>query len=178
MKKYLFDTNFFLDSDLRYYSHTFFNDFWEFISYYLSKQDNFKSIVKVKQELIAKDDWISDFVKNKLPKQFFINETKYGESYTQIINYSQNLDVRDTAKEKFADETRADAWLIAVALKDGYTIVSNEKIVDIKERKNIKIPRVCQYFQIECIDIFSFIQDNEIEFGVKKPSRSKESLFE
>lgn len=176
MKKYLFDTNFFLDSHLRYYSHTFFNDFWELISY-LSKKDNFKSIVKVKQELIIKDDWISGFIKNNLPKQFFINETKYGESYIQIINYSQNLNVREIAKEKFADDKRADAWLIAVALKDGYTIVSNEKIVDIKEKKNIKIPRVCQDFQIECIDIFSFIQDNEIEFGVKKPNIPKESLF-
>lgn len=99
------------------------------------------------------------------------------ENHIQIINYSQNLNVREIAKEKFADKKRADAWLIAVALKDGYTIVSNEKIVDIKEKKNIKIPRVCQDFQIECIDIFSFIQKNEIEFGIKKPNIPKESLF-
>lgn len=175
MKRYLFDTNFFLDSALRYYSPTFFAEFWQLIQH-LSKKDNFRSIGKVKKELIAKDDWISNFIKN-LPRNFFINETKYLETYATVINHSQQLNVTDLAKEKFANENRADAWLVAVALKDRYSIVSNETIVDNKERKNIKIPRICQGLNIECINIFNFINENNIEFGVKKPEIPQENLF-
>lgn len=94
-----------------------------------------------------------------------------------VINHSQQLNVTDLAKEKFADENRADAWLVAVALKDRYSIVSNETIIDNKERKNIKIPRICQGLNIECINIFNFINENNIEFGVKKPKIPQENLF-
>lgn len=176
MKKYLFDTNFFLDADLRYYNHSFFNDFWKLIKF-LSQKEEFKSIEKVKTELTTKNDWVSDFAK-ELPQQFFIDETKYTQSYREIINHSQNLNVSPLAKEMFADENKADAWLVAVALQSGYTIVSNEKFVDEKERKNIKIPRICKELKIECIDIFSFIEEYKIEFGVKKPEIPKQSLFE
>lgn len=175
MKKYLFDTNFFLDSDLRYYSHTFFGEFWDLVRHF-GKKDNFKSIKKVKKELTQKDDWISEFAQT-LPHNFFIDETKYMESYAKVIKHSQTLNVGDLAKERFADENKADAWLVAVALKDKYTIVSNEKFIDDKERKNIKIPRICKELKIECMDIFSFIEENNIEFGIKKPKIPLEVLF-
>lgn len=176
MKKCLFDTNFFLDADLRFYSHNFFNDFWELINF-LSQKDEFRSIRKVKDELMKKKDWLSEFVK-ELPQKFFIDERKYMQSYGEVINYSQNLNVNSLAKEKFADENKADAWLVAVALQNGYTIVSNEKFVDAKEKKNIKIPRICKELKIECIDIFSFIEEYKIEFGTKKPEIPQQSLFE
>lgn len=175
MKKYLFDTNFFLDSDLRYYNHTFFAEFWNLIQY-LSKKDSFRSIKKVKKELIAKEDWVSKFIKN-LPQKFFIDETKYMESYIEVIKHSQNLSVNNLAKEKFADENKADAWLVAVALKNKYTIISNEKFIDNKERKHIKIPRICKELKIECMDIFNFIAENKFEFGIKKPKILQEVLF-
>lgn len=176
MNKYLLDTNFFLDSSLRYYQFDFFSDFWEWIKY-KSMQSSIKTIRKVKQELIKKDDFINNFIKT-LPKNFFIDETKYLESYAQIIQISQNMNFNSTAKEVFAAAHRADAWLLAVAKKDNFIIVSNEKLPDKKEKKNIKIPRMCSELQIQCIDIFDFIKQQKLEFCIKNmPNIPKDTLF-
>ena len=172
-RKYLLDSNFFLDSSLRYYQNDFFEDFWTWIGH-IAKGQSVKSVEKVKQELSKKDDFISDFIK-KLPKSFFINETKCLDSYKQVIEKSISMDFHSNAKEKFADEHRADAWLLAVALSDKYVIVSNEKMPDKKEKKNIKIPRMCDELDIECINIFDFIKEQKVEFCIK--NMPKESLF-
>ena len=165
MSKYLLDTNFFLDSSLKYYQNDFFQDFWEWIGY-ISQSPSVKTINKVKQELDKKDDFISDFIKS-LPKEFFIDERNYIDAYAQIIQKSQNMNFNQSAKENFAKEHKADAWLIAVALKDGYTVVSNEKIPDKKEKKNIKIPRMCQELNIRCVNIFDFIKEQKVQFKIE-----------
>lgn len=174
-KKYLLDSNFFLDSSLRYYQNDFFKDFWVWIKKRIANSQSIRSIKKVRQELSKKSDFVSDFVK-ELPKSFFIDEIKYLDSYRQVIKKSANMDFHSNAKEKFADEHRADAWLLAVALSDKYVIVSNEKIPDKKEKKNIKIPRMCYELDIKCINIFDFIKEQKVEFCIK--NMPKDSLFE
>ena len=74
MNKYLLDTNFFLDSSLRYYQNDFFPDFWRWLRY-AAQNPSIKTIKKVKEELNRKNDFISDFIKG-MPKSFFIDETK------------------------------------------------------------------------------------------------------
>lgn len=177
MNKYLLDANFFLDSSLRYYQNDFFPDFWRWIKYSAQKP-SIKTIRKVKEELDKKDDFVSGFIKG-LPKDFFINETKYLAHYGEVIQKSASMEFNQLAKEKFAEENRADAWLITVALSDNFTIVSNEKIPDKKEKKNIKIPRMCKELKIQCIDIFNFIKEQNLEFSIKNiPDLPKETLFD
>lgn len=53
MSKYLLDTNFFLDSSLKYYQNDFFQDFWEWIGY-ISQSQSVKTINKVKRSWIKK----------------------------------------------------------------------------------------------------------------------------
>lgn len=178
MNKYLLDTNFFLDSSLRYYQNDFFPDFWRWLRY-AAQNPSIKTIKKVKEELNRKNDFISDFIKG-MPKSFFIDETKYLEKYKEVIlaSQEQEMDFNTSAQEKFAEINRADAWLLAVALADGFIIVSNEKIPDKKEKKNIKIPRMCDKLKIQCIDIFEFIKRQELEFSIKNmPDLPKDTLF-
>lgn len=178
MSKYLLDSNFFLDSSLRYYQNDFFPDFWKWIRYG-DKEFPIKTIKKVKEELNKKDDFINGFI-NELPKDFFIDEIKekYHKNYEEIIQKSQNMDFNSTAKEKFAEANRADAWLLAVALSDNFIIVSNEKMPDKKEKKNIKIPRMCDELKIKCINIFDFIKEQKIEFYIKNMLKiPKDTLF-
>lgn len=176
MNKYLLDTNFFLDSSLRYYQNNFFPDFWRWIKYSAQKP-SIKTIRKVKEELNKKDDFVSGFIK-ELPKNFFINEKEYLAYYGEVIQKSASMEFNQLAKEKFAEENRADAWLIAVALSDNFTIVSNEKIPDKKEKKNIKIPRMCKELKIQCIDIFDFIKEQNVEFSIKNMDFPKDTLFD
>lgn len=79
-------------------------------------------------------------------------------------------------QKNFADKDKADAWLIAVAKQNNYTIVSNEKTPDKKERKEIKIPRMCNELNIKCIDIFNFIIEKKLKFKIE--DMPKVSLFE
>ncbi|WP_281271170.1 DUF4411 family protein [Helicobacter didelphidarum] len=167
---------FFLDSSLRYYQNDFFPDFWIWLKIQ-SNTSHIKTIRKVKQELLSKKDFISNFI-NELPLSFFIDDKKYLSSYSQVIQTAQLMNFRQNAKEKFADANKADAWLIAVALQDNYTIVSNEKIPDKQERQNIKIPRMCNELNIECINIFDFIKEQKIIFYIKDlPQEPKQTLF-
>lgn len=176
MNKYLLDSNFFLDSSLRYYQFDFFPDFWNWIKY-KTQNSSIKTIKKVKQELDKKDDFISGFIR-ELPKDFFIDEIKYLENYAQVIQSSQNMDFNPSAKEKFAQGHRADAWLLAVAQRDNFIVVSNEKMPNKKEKKNIKIPRMCVELKIQCIDIFDFIKEQKLEFCIKNmPHIRKDTLF-
>lgn len=176
MNKYLLDTNFFLDSSLRYYQNDFFPDFWKWLKYSAQKP-SIRTIKRVKEELNRKNDFISNFIKG-MPRDFFIDETKYLERYREVILTSQEMDFNPTAQEKFAEEHRADAWLLAVALTDDFIIVSNEKIPDKKEKKNIKIPRMCDKLKIPCIDIFEFIKKQGLEFSIKNmPNLPKDTLL-
>lgn len=135
MNKYLLDSNFFLDSSLRYYQFDFFPDFWKWLKY-SAQNPSIKTIKKVKEELSRKNDFISNFIK-ELPKDFFIDETKYLENYAKIIQASQDMDFNPSAKEKFAQAHRADAWLLAVAQRDNFIVVSNEKMPDKKKKRKI-----------------------------------------
>ncbi|MDE5602486.1 MAG: DUF4411 family protein [Helicobacter sp.] len=176
MNKYLLDTNFFLDSSLRYYQNDFFSDFWKWLRY-AAQNSSIKTIKKVKEELDRKKDFISKFIK-EMSRNFFIDDREYLKKYGEVILTSQKMDFNPAAKEKFAEEHRADTWLLAVALADDFIIVSNEKISDKKEKKNIKIPRMCNELKIQCIDIFEFIKRQELEFSIKNmPDLPKDTLF-
>ncbi|WP_297811971.1 DUF4411 family protein [uncultured Helicobacter sp.] len=177
MNKYLLDTNFFLDSSLRYYQNDFFQDFWKWLRHSAQKP-SIKTIKKVKEELNRKNDFISNFIK-EMSKDFFIDETKYLENYAQVIQASQDMDFNPSAKEQFAQAYRADAWLLAVAQRDNFIVVSNEKMPDKKEKKNIKIPRMCDKLGIKCIDIFDFIKEQKLEFCIKNmPHILEYTLFD
>ena len=51
----------------------------------------------------------------------------------------------------------ADPWLIAHALDDGGTVVSNEKRVDPSSTKP-KVPNVCSHFNVPCIELLDLLR--------------------
>ena len=77
---------------------------------------------------------------------------EWSGSHTQFMQY---------AKEEFADESKADAWLVAHALATKRIVVTEEKFGrDIKKR--IPIPNVCKEFDIRYmihIDTFDMLRN-------------------
>ncbi|MCV5514000.1 DUF4411 family protein, partial [Escherichia coli] len=55
------------------------------------------------------------------------------------MNWAQTLDVSDKAKEDFASQSKADAFLIAHAMTHGFSIISHEKNQE-GAKKRIMIP--------------------------------------
>jgi hypothetical protein len=63
---------------------------------------------------------------------------------------------------KFLDG--ADPWIIAVASVRGAVVVTQEKSVGPTSKK-IKIPNVCQSFDVRCINTFELLRDLGAVFG-------------
>jgi hypothetical protein len=51
----------------------------------------------------------------------------------------------------------ADPWLIAHAMYDDGTVVSNEKRVDPSSTKP-KVPNICSHFNVPCIDLVDLLR--------------------
>jgi|26BtaG_2_1085354.scaffolds.fasta_scaffold24023_2 hypothetical protein len=166
MTRYLLDSNFFIQSKNFSYRFEFCQAFWDLIIT-LHNQGLVYSIQKVKQELIKGNDNLSSWVR-QLPESFWLDEFDYVNEYNSVINWANNKLVdpaksqgfTSAAKAIFADEGRADAWLIACASGLPNTvIVTQETKIDPKAYKTIKIPNAAQDFQVSCSTIYDFLSN-------------------
>lgn len=164
MTSYLLDSNFFIQSKNFSYRFEFCQAFWDLIIK-LHNKGLVYSINKVKNELLNGNDSLSIWV-SQLPDSFWLDEFDYIDEYKSVINWAETKIINPTnsqgftktAKEVFADEDRADAWLIACASGlSNTTIVTQETFVDPKTYKTIKIPNAAQDFKIKCTTIYDFL---------------------
>ena len=68
----------------------------------------------------------------------------------------------DYAKAKFA--TGADGWLVAYARVHGATVVTNEQSAP-ESRREIKLPDVCDQFEVQRDNIFAMLRALNIYFS-------------
>lgn len=157
MTTYLLDSNIFIQSKNFHYRFEFCQAFWDLIIKLHNKGYVF-SIKRVKNELIAGGDELSDWVK-ALPDTFWIDEFDYITDYKEIIQWANSADFTDRAKEVFADGNIADAWLIASAVDQTKkrVIVTQEVKIDLNIKKSIKIPNAAAEFKVECLNLFDFL---------------------
>ncbi|EHM53812.1 DUF4411 family protein [Cardiobacterium valvarum] len=157
MPKYVLDSNIFIQSVNREYRFSFCSGFWDLLQD-LYQNDVICSIKTVKRELTQRNDDLSDWVKNKLPNNFFHNELVAGYEYGRLMQWAySNLQFSDNAKQVFADENRADAWLVAYAAKQGMTVVTHE-VLEPYIKKAIKIPNAAQHLSVPCVHIYDFLE--------------------
>lgn len=77
--------------------------------------------------------------------------------YLEIIDWAKNAGYTKEAIAEFENQSRADAWLCAEAKLNNYVLVTNE--VSSNSKNKIKIPNVCDQFNIDCIDNFEFMRN-------------------
>jgi hypothetical protein len=83
------------------------------------------------------------------------------EQYSKIQEWAaHNPSFGTTDKAHFADSSVADPFLVAKALKDGYTVVTYE--LSANGGRKIKIPDVCDYFGVSCITINEALRELKI----------------
>lgn len=136
--RFLIDSNIFINSKNYAYRFEYCEMFWDFLLK-LHKKGIVYSINAVKKELLAKNDELSDWIKNTVPDTFFEDEMSSIISYGTLMEWAQNQDVLEKAKTDFANQSKADAFLIAHAMENNYTIVTNE-IFSPGAKKRIMIP--------------------------------------
>lgn len=166
MERFLIDANIFIESKNHYYQFAFCQAFWNFLATMHQKGIVF-SIQSVKQEICRKDDLLNRWIET-LPDTFFEDQYQSAQSYTQLMNYAQTLKVKQIAKDEFAKQENADAWLLAHAKEKGFTIITHENF-NPEAKKRIMIPNVAKDHNIKVITLFEFLEKFSDQNFIPKP---------
>lgn len=158
---YLLDTNIYISFYERYYPPKFFPTFWEkFIPIFQEK-------VVIPDIVVAENYQSKWFVDDFLPNNYtrdFIKHKDYANEWANVLQYISESDYYSelalTSNRAWTHESIADGWIIAIAKKDGLTIVSNEShninLSAQSPNKNPKIPDVAQALGVNCITMLDF----------------------
>lgn len=156
-KKYIFDANCFIEPWNKFYSYDFFKPFWdEFVKN--TCQDGVMLIQQeIYDEIIKKDDRLADWLKQQ---NFSIIATDV-ETARSVTNINEQF--RSLVKES-KGRSLADPFIIALAQREGAIVVTLE---DHGSEAKPKIPYVCDALKVKCINLFDFIKENDVQFGLR-----------
>ncbi len=156
-KKYLIDANVFMEASRRYYQFRFAAKFWDELVNY-AEEEKIVSIDRVFQEIKAGEDDLKQWAKEYFRNAF--DTTRCDEvlsAYQKVIQWADSESkYTQIAKDKFMEETNADAWICAYAMAYDCIVVTHEAF-NASIKKQIKVPNVCDAFNIEWIDTFDML---------------------
>ena len=164
-RPYMLDSDVFIAAKNSYYAFTICPGFWDSLIHHHGEGNVF-SIDRVKRELLAgrKTEDLVQWLKNRLPAGFFIStdDEAVTSAYEEVMLWVQrNAQYFDQAKAKFA--TEADGWLVAYAMANDVTVVTNEQPRP-QSRNRILLPDVCTQFNIAPKDTFFMLKDLAVRF--------------
>ncbi len=162
-KRFLLDTNVFIEAKRFYYAFDICPGFWASLENH-HEHDQIISIDRVKGELKDGKDDLCDWAEDTAPPFFFVStdEEAIVTCYQKVQTYVNGVDryTRD-AKAEFADG--ADAWLIAYAKVNSMVLVTREQPAP-ESKKKVKIPDVCSEFGVPYVDTFQMLRELGIRF--------------
>ena len=156
--EYIIDSNIFISSHRVYYPFDLMPTYWEYLLK-LSEENICILVDEVHKEIMKNDDELSRwFEANK--ESFDIKSSKDDRivnAYSSIItNVMSSSTYSQQAKSVFASCT--DSWIIAHALANKYTIVTNE-LRQVGAKNRVMIPNVCEEFGIRYIKMTEFLRE-------------------
>ena len=167
MSKYILDTNFFIQAHRSIYPLDVVQSFWSKVKT-LSNKEVIVSIDKVKKEIYDNsnhEDELRSWCESNLPENFFIDTNVAIQNYILIVKWTNSMSYHysSNAIQEFLQTDLADAWIIAFAMSNNWTVVTYEKSQP--ERKNkIKIPEVSNHFNIRHIDTIQMFRELKESF--------------
>jgi hypothetical protein len=135
--------------------------FWEWIdsSFAIGKV---ASISMVYREITEYGDELSKWAKER-PEQFVsVEDIETQKFFASIAEHVMALEL-PKINEKIRFLEGADPWLIAKAATSGFTIVTHEVVVPSNSQK-IKIPNICQHFNVPYISSFDLLDTLNAKF--------------
>lgn len=162
MTRYLLDSNVFIEAKNRYYGFDLCPGFWEWLKPQI-EHGIVASIEEVAVELKQYDDGLYKWAIEQNKNIFLPPDDAVQTNLKNIIEFAHK-NYKGKALDKFCDG--ADCWLIAHALTYEYTVVTQEVL---SNRKNeIKIPNVCNLFNVKYINTFDLLRRQKVCFVLKK----------
>jgi hypothetical protein len=167
-RAYLLDTNIFIQAKNEYYSFAVCPGFWEALPW-LHERRLIWSIDRVKDEIEEGKDDLADWVADTAPETLFsaTSGTEVQRSFSEVMAWVQgNRQFTQAAKAGFA--AVADGWLIAYARTKGLVVVTQETY-EAELRKRVKIPNVCEQFNVQYVNTFRMLEDLKTQFTWAPP---------
>ncbi len=157
---YCLDANVLIQAWQKYYSPKFCPDYWNVLvtlgtqGIVFLPEAVFDEVARAEDELSA---WLKD---SKLPVK---------PDDHQVAECLKSIYAKDPVPKYLVDNTRqrslADPWVIAHAMNENATVVTQEVKVTVPGSKRIKIPNVCENMGIRCINDFQLIDELGIRFA-------------
>ena len=158
---YVLDTDVFIQAAKRYYAFDLVPVFWACLIDY-ADAGYIESIDRVKSELApaARDeDELAIWAKGDFAGAFAsTNEQDVVDAWWEIVTWADSHpQFHDSAKAHFRHEDTADPWLVAYASVNGCVVVTEEQSAP-GSKKVIKIPDVCDQFDVPYVNTFEMLQ--------------------
>ena len=146
--KYSADTSAFIQSWHRYYPIDVFPSVWDMMDA-LVRAGDLVAIDEVRVELDKKDDEVLKWVQDRDQLIVPISDT-IQHAVREVLRERPRL--VDTRRNR----SGADPFVIALAMTEGLTVVTDERPTGSPDRPNI--PDVCDHLQVPCINIIDMIR--------------------
>lgn len=157
--KYLIDANVFIQAKDMYYRFDFCNGFWVWVTAAHAAGLVF-SCKKVHAELVkGKATDLAHQWAKQVPSGFFIDDVAdpvVMKHYAAIMAWAQAANFKPSAKAEFAKADVADAFLIAVAKRHGYTIATQEKSSP-EAKKKIYLPDAAKANGVKTVYVYDML---------------------
>lgn len=167
-EKFLIDTNSFIEPYNKYYSFDLAANFWKQLKYHF-EAGNIVLLDMVKDEISKGEDDLSEWLNGiNILKEIDHRTSDILSNYGRVLQAIQDNPIyKETALENWSQETVADAWLIATAINNNYTIITFEKGQRIHNSnnmyKNAKIPDVAEDFGVKVADLYYLMRTLRIK---------------
>jgi len=156
---YLLDSNIFIQAKNMHYGFDFCPAFWNWL---LEENSNGKvySIAKVGDELIAGDDELAEWAKERTAGFFLPVKAEMLQRMAEVSTWVTGQSYTQAAIDTFLSV--ADYYLVVHALTNGDTVVTHEKPAG--SRKYVKIPDVCVGLGIKMMSPYEMLRKERARF--------------
>ena len=163
---YIIDASSLIESKNRLYDFEVCPGFWDWLSQQ-NTAGTIYSIQKVKEELLKGNDDLARWAKRQ-GSGFFLshNDESTMRCMTLISDWVNRSDFKPQAKAEFL--AGADPLLIAYAMAHKHIVVTDE-VPEPGRKSKVKIPAVCQQFNVQWISLVKMLRQAGARFVLPPP---------
>lgn len=158
--RYLLDANTYIEAKNQYYGMDICPAYWDWLDRQFAL-GTIASVDMIGRELKEGNDELANWVRER-PDHFIRNDDALTQTlFTEIVQFVMEGDYNPGNRDNFL--AKADPWIIAKAKAIGASVVTHEAVAAANTRK-VKVPNICQQFEVPCLNTFRFLRELEARF--------------
>ncbi|AJY48594.1 DUF4411 family protein [Halomonas sp. KO116] len=158
--RYLLDANTYIEAKNQYYGMDICPAYWDWLDRQFAL-GTIASVDMIGRELKEGNDELAIWVRER-PGHFISNDDELTQTlFADIVQFVMEGDYNPGNRDNFL--AKADPWIIAKAKAIGASVVTHEAVAAVNTRK-VKVPNICQQFEVPCLNTFRFLRELEARF--------------